>query len=60
MFMTATAHLPGTRSQRLAALGQTLMQRLREVTPEQVRSVAQRYFDDRQLTVGLLLPEVTR
>ena len=40
--------------------GQTLMQRLREVTPEQVRSVAQRYFDDRQLTVGLLLPEVTR
>jgi DNA-binding CsgD family transcriptional regulator len=28
MFMTATAHLPSTRSQRLAALGQTLMQRL--------------------------------
>jgi zinc protease len=40
--------------------GQTLMQRLREVTTEQVRSVAQRYFDDRQLTVGLLLPEVKR
>lgn len=34
-----------------------LMQRLRAITPEQVRSVAQRYFSDRQLTVGLLLPQ---
>ena len=30
---------------------------LREVTPEQVRSVAQRYFGDDQLTVGTLVPQ---
>lgn len=34
-----------------------LMQRLRTVTAQQVQDVARRYFDDRQLTVGLLLPE---
>ena len=36
----------------------TLMQRLRAVTPEQVRSVAARWFNESQLTVGLLQPEV--
>ena len=30
---------------------------LREVTPEQVQSVAQRYFGDDQLTVGTLVPQ---
>jgi zinc protease len=35
----------------------TLMARLRAVTPEQVRSVAARWFSDTQLTVGLLKPE---
>jgi zinc protease len=34
-----------------------LMQRLREVTPEQVKSVAARYFGDDQLTVGTLRPQ---
>jgi zinc protease len=33
-----------------------LMQRLSEVTPEQVKSVAARYFGDDQLTVGVLRP----
>jgi len=33
-----------------------LMARLREVTPEQVKSVAARYFGDDQLTVGTLRP----
>jgi len=33
-----------------------LIQGLREVTPQQVRSVAQRYFNDDQLTVGVLEP----
>jgi zinc protease len=33
-----------------------LMARLREVTPEQVKSVAARYFGDEQLTVGILRP----
>jgi zinc protease len=33
-----------------------LMARLREVTPEQVKSVAARYFGDDQLTVGVLRP----
>ncbi|MEJ8839433.1 M16 family metallopeptidase [Ramlibacter sp. AN1133] len=33
-----------------------LMARLREVTPEQVQSVAARYFGDEQLTVGVLRP----
>lgn len=31
-----------------------LLERLREVTPEQVQSVAARYFGDDQLTVGIL------
>jgi zinc protease len=35
-----------------------LLQRLKAVTPEQVRSVAARYFKDDQMTAGLLLPEV--
>ena len=34
-----------------------LMERLRSVTAEQVQSVAKRYFNDTQLTVGVLLPE---
>jgi zinc protease len=33
-----------------------LLDRLQTVTPEQVRSVAQRYFDDTQLTVAVLQP----
>jgi zinc protease len=33
-----------------------LLDRLQAVTPEQVRSVAQRYFDDTQLTVAVLQP----
>ena len=33
-----------------------LMARLREITPEQVKSVAARYFGDEQLTVGILRP----
>jgi zinc protease len=33
-----------------------LMARLREVTAEQVKSVAARYFGDDQLTVGVLRP----
>ena len=33
-----------------------LMARLREVTAEQVKSVAARYFGDDQLTVGILRP----
>jgi len=33
-----------------------LMKRLREVTAEQVKSVAARYFGDDQLTVGILRP----
>jgi zinc protease len=33
-----------------------LMARLREVTPDQVKSVAARYFGDDQLTVGILRP----
>lgn len=37
---------------------QRLLQRLKAVTPEQVRSVAARYFKDEQMTAGLLLPEV--
>jgi branched-chain amino acid transport system permease protein len=37
---------------------QRLLQRLKAVTPEQVRSVAARYFKDDQMTAGLLLPEV--
>jgi len=37
--------------------GTLLIKRLREVTPEQVRSVAQRYFGDDQLTVAHLVPQ---
>jgi zinc protease len=33
-----------------------LMARLSEVTPEQVQSVAARYFGDDQLSVGVLRP----
>ena len=36
---------------------QRLMERLMAVTPEQVRDVAGRYFDDRRVTVGVLRPE---
>lgn len=36
----------------------TVLQRLRTITPEQVQAVAARYFDERQLTAGWLLPEV--
>lgn len=34
-----------------------LVERLQQVTPAQVQSVAARYFRDDQLTVGVLLPE---
>ena len=37
--------------------GERLLQRLMAVTPAQVQSVAQRLFDERQLTVGVLVPE---
>jgi zinc protease len=37
--------------------GERLLQRLMAVTPAQVQSVAQRLFDERQLNVGLLVPE---
>jgi zinc protease len=37
--------------------GERLLQRLMAVTPAQVQSVAQRLFDERQLSVGLLVPE---
>jgi zinc protease len=40
---------PGGRQQLLA--------RLKSVTPDQIKSVAARYFKDDQMTVGLLLPE---
>ena len=36
---------------------QRLMAALQRITPAQVQSVAQRYFDEAGLTVGLLLPE---
>lgn len=36
---------------------QRLMQRLMAVTPEQVRDVARRFFDERRVTVGVLRPE---
>ncbi len=35
-----------------------ILERLRKVTPEQVQSVAARYFDDKRLNVAWLLPEV--
>jgi zinc protease len=34
-----------------------VMERLRSVTPEQVQSVAARYFGDDELTVATLLPQ---
>ena len=37
--------------------GERLIQRLRGVSPEQVKSVAARYFGDDQLTVGILRPQ---
>ena len=37
--------------------GERLLQRLMAVTPAQVKSVAQRLFDERQLSVGVLVPE---
>lgn len=37
--------------------GEQLIARLRAVTPAQVQAVAQRYFTDRTLNTGLLLPE---
>jgi zinc protease len=37
--------------------GERLIARLREVTPAQVQAVAQRYFTERTLNTGLLLPE---
>jgi zinc protease len=37
--------------------GERLLQRLMSVTPAQVQSVAQRLFDERQLNVGVLVPE---
>ena len=37
--------------------GEQLIARLRAVTPAQVQAVARRYFTDRTLNTGLLLPE---
>jgi len=37
--------------------GDTLMARLRTVTPAQVQSVAQRHFTDEQLTTAVLVPD---
>ena len=37
-----------------------LMARLRQITPEQVQSVAQRWFDDEQLTIGVLWPDAQK
>ena len=37
-----------------------LIERLQQITPEQVQSVAARYFRDDQLTVGVLLPQEAR
>jgi zinc protease len=37
-----------------------LMAALRAITPEQVQSVAQRYFGDEQLTVGVLWPDAAK
>jgi len=36
--------------------GERLMARLRDVSAEQVKSVAQRYFSDDQLTTAVLVP----
>lgn len=40
--------------------GDRLMSRLRQVTAEQVRSVARRYFEDEQLTTAVLVPDPSR
>jgi zinc protease len=37
--------------------GAQLIARLRQVTADQVKSVAQRYFGDDQLTVAILRPQ---
>lgn len=37
-----------------------LLAALRAITPAQVQSVAQRYFGDEQLTVGVLLPDAAK
>jgi zinc protease len=37
--------------------GERLIERLRAVTAEQVKSVAAKYFGEDQLTVGVLLPQ---
>jgi len=37
-----------------------LMAALRTITPAQVQSVAQRFFGDEQLTVGVLLPDAAK
>ena len=37
-----------------------LMARLRQITPEQVQSVAQRWFGDEQLTTGVLWPDAQK
>lgn len=39
---------------------QVLLQRLREVTPEQVQSVARRHFSEDRLTTGVLVPDPDR
>lgn len=40
--------------------GDTLMARLRTVTPAQVQSVAQRHFTDEQLTTAVLVPDPSK
>jgi zinc protease len=40
--------------------GDKLMARLRTVTPAQVKSVAQRYFSDEQLTTAVLVPDPSK
>jgi zinc protease len=40
--------------------GERLMAALRQVTAEQVQSVAQRYFSDEQLTTAVLVPDPNR
>jgi len=37
--------------------GERLIQRLRGITAEQVKTVAAKYFGDDQLTVGILRPQ---
>jgi zinc protease len=40
--------------------GERLLRRLREVTPAQIQSVAQRLFDDERLTTAVLVPDPSR